>query len=337
MAFVGRFSTPEDRDQITSLMIRSMGIGEDHPAICPDMQRWKYWPPSGSGRSQVLLDGETVVAHGAIWPIRLRGPFGELPAFHLIDWAAQRSAVGAGMQILRQCTQNASAVFSIGGSAMTRKILPAFGFSPQNRIAFLTLPLHPLQPAWEDSERDWKLPARLLRNLKRFLVQSRAALPAGWSFSATEVEAIPEVLFPGAGPGEAVSVRDAALLRHMMACPRILNWRSYTLLYGPVVRAYFCLAQVKDRLRVVDFGPAALDETTCGALVSAIRQAVSRDFTGCVELIIATTEPAVEAAFASAGFHIQRAECIKVLKIDPVLKTIGRYRLTLLDWDALCG
>lgn len=45
------------------------------------------------------------------------------------------------------------------------KILPAVGFKPQNTVTFLGRPLHPLQPAWAESPRDWKLPARIARNI----------------------------------------------------------------------------------------------------------------------------------------------------------------------------
>lgn len=337
--FFGRLSVPEDQDQITRLMIEAMAIESSDSAVCPDMQNWKYWYPhplAESSRSHVLLDGETVIAHGARWPILLRGAFGDRPAFHLIDWAAQRGTPGAGMQILRLCGENAAAVFSIGGSAMTKRILPAFGFSPQNRIVFLARPLHPLQPAWHDSPRDWKMPARLLRNLARFLAPPRVAFPAEWSISAIDADAIPHALFPTAGPGEAVSVRNAALLRHMMTCPRIRSWQCYLLWRDKEARAYFCLARVADRIGVVDYGPARLDEAVSNVLARAVRCAAAVDFADCVEMRVATTESPVEAGFARAGFHVWRTELIKVLKLDAALKPVNNYRLTLLDWDAAC-
>jgi hypothetical protein len=338
MSLAGRASAPEDREQIAALMIRAMGIAASHPALCPGVQDWKYWQPHPlfhGARSQVLLDGEAVVAHGAIWPILLRGAFGQRPGFHLIDWAANHDVAGAGLRVLQQCGSGASAIFSIGGSVMTGKILPAFGFVKQNRIAFLSRPLRPWQPAWHDSPRSWKMPLFVLLNLLRFLSHSRVAVPGGWSLSPVEVEAIPEALFPVAGPDAAVSVRNAALLRHVMACPRILKWRAYTLRQGSTARAYFCLAQVGDRVRVADFGPAELDEATSAALASGVRVAAEADFPHCAELRAATTEPVLEAGFVGAGFHVQRVESINVQKLDAALKPVRRYRLTLLDWDAL--
>jgi hypothetical protein len=178
------------------------------------------------------------------------------------------------------------------------------------------------------------MPARLARNLARFMAPPRAVLPADWSISAIDADEIPHVLFPTAGLGEAVSVRDAALLRHVMTCPRIRSWRCYLMWHDKESRAYFCLARVADRIGVVDYGPARLDEATSNVLASAVRRTVAADFNGCVEMRVATTESPVVTGFARAGFHVQRRECIKVLKLDEALKPVNNYRLTLLDWDA---
>ena len=315
-----------------------MGIQAGDAAIAPGMQSWKYWQPhplTAGSRSRVLLDGDRVVAHGAMWPIRLRGSFGERSAFHLIDWAAAREAGGAGMEVMRLCGQGAAAIFSIGGSAMTRKIVPIFGFRPQNRIAFLSRPLHPFLPAWPDSPRDWKMPARLLRNLVRYLAPA-PGVPRGWRVEPASPDNIPESLFYAPSDGEAASARNAALLDHVMSCPAIERWRAYLLHGASGPEAYFVLCQVGREVRVADFGPPGLDEAAGFALAAAALGAARNEFPGAVSILAATTEPAVEAGFLRAGLRICRTEMIKVLKLDPALQPFSRYRLTLLDWDAIC-
>src|SRR5664280_580744 len=140
MPLIGGSSSPAQRDRIARLLTQTIGIDAEQEAF----QRWKYWDPHPlfpNSRSYVLLDGETIVAHGCSWPVRLQGTFGELPCMHLIDWAAERKVPGAGMQVLQLCQKEVGAVFSIGGSDMTRKILPAFGFKAYNGISFLYRPL----------------------------------------------------------------------------------------------------------------------------------------------------------------------------------------------------
>lgn len=329
---------PQDSNSIAGLMIRAMGIDERAPAVDPEFQNWKYWQPhplEEGSRGRVLFDAGKLVAHGARWPIRLRGAMGELAAFHLIDWAAERGSGGAGMEVMRLCSEGAAAVFSIGGSAMTRKIVPIFGFRPQNRIAFLERPLHPFRPAWDESRRDWKMPARLVRNLVYFLRLGRP-LASDWGVSAGSPEEIPEELFPVPVAGEVVSVRNAALLRHIMSCPGIGRWRCYFLWRGSVVKAYFLLAQVGAKVRMVDYGPSGLDETTGRAVGMAALRMARSEFPGSAAIVIATTEFQMESGFARAGYRVSRTETIKVLKLNAALKPVNRYRLTLLDWDAAC-
>ena len=319
-------------------MIQAMGIDEGATAVDPEFQRWKYWRPhplEEGSRGRVLFDGGKLVAHGARWPIRLCGAMGELQVFHLIDWAAERGSGGAGMEVMRLCSEGAAAVLSIGGSAATRKIVPIFGFRPQNQIAFLEMPLHPFRPAWDESSRDWKMPARLARNFLYFLRSGRQLAP-DWSVLAASPDEIPQELFPTPVAGEVVSVRNAALLKHVMSCPGIERWRCCFLRRGSMLKAYFLLAQVGSDVRMVDYGPSGLDETTGRAVGLAAREMAQLEFPGGAAIVAATTEPQVEAGLARAGFRLTKTEAIKVLKLNALLKPISRFRVTMLDWDAAC-
>src|ERR1035438_9935423 len=148
MIFTARPAVPGDRAEINALLWQSLNLRPDAGVTEENFQRWKYWDPHPSGpqsRSRVLESDGRIVAHGGIWPVLLQGTFGELPAFHLIDWAARREVAGAGMRVLRVCCESMAACFSIGGSQLTRKILPAFGFKPSNAIQFFARPLQMLQ------------------------------------------------------------------------------------------------------------------------------------------------------------------------------------------------
>jgi hypothetical protein len=239
------------------------------------------------------------------------------------------------MQIMRSCTQDAAAVFSIGGSAMTRKLVPVFGFRPQNAMVFLERPLQPLQPAWNDSPRDWKLPARLLRNLVRHL-RPVGALSREWSSAPAGPDQIPERLFPRPSGDGAASMRTAALLNHVLACPAFTSSRCCLLYRSGEPTAYFVLAESQRTVRLLDYGPAELSEETAGAMARAALRLASREFRNAHSIRVGATEPGVVTAFAGAGYRVSRPTPINVLKRAPELRAVKSFRLTLLDWDAAC-
>ena len=332
MSLIGGPSFPAQRDDIARLLTNAIGIAAESEAF----QRWKYWdshPLFPNSRSYVLLEGEIMVAHGCCWPIRLQGSFGELSAMHLIDWAAKRNFPGAGMRVLRLCQQDVDAVFSIGGSEMTRRILPVFGFKSYNSIYFLYRPLRPISPALRNSPRDWKMPARIVRNLGRYIFP-RVSLPLGWSVSRTEPHKIPEFLFPRPLADEAVSKRNAELLTYMMNCPVVQDANCYVLRQRNVAKAYFCLIIIRDQARLVDFGPTGLDEQTATALGLAAQNVARSDFKRVLDICVATTEQPVREGLVRSGFRMGTEERIKVFKVNSALQETARFRLTLLDWDA---
>ncbi len=339
VALSARPSSPEDRASVSRLLSEAIPIAADAPAVAYDFQRWKYWDPHPffhQSRSRVLTDGASLVAHAGAWPLQLQGSFGKLCAIHLIDWAAARAAPGAGSRILKQSQDGVAAVFSVGGSAMSRKILPLLGFESWNSINFLQRPLRPLDPALHSSRGDWKTPARILRNLYRYALPF-ARLPSGWSAAPVLPAAIPESLFPRcSSDAQAISVRNSQLLEHILRCPLFQAACCYLLkrFNNPV--AYLYLAAVRGQARLIDYGPDGLDTRTAAALGIAAQQLARSDFRFILDIVAATTEPSVAKGFSLAGFRLSRQEPIKILKLHPALASTNHFRLTLLDWDAAC-
>jgi len=340
MPLVGVRSSPELGDSIARFLMRTFGTDAQSEAFheldaqSKAFQRWKYWdthPLCADSRSHVLLDGETIVAHGCCWPVLLEGAFGELPSMHLIDWAADRKVPGAGMQVLRLCQKDVAGAIAIGGSEMTRKIIPAFGYKPYNSISFLYRPLRPISPAL--SLKDWKMPARILRNLGQYSFP-RASMPAGWRVSRVEPSEISESLFPRPLTDEAVSMRSPELLTHIMKCPVVQDASCYVLHHRNAARAYFCLIYLRGQARLVDFGPVNLDRQTATALGLAAQCVARSDFKKVLDIHVATTEQSVREGLVRSGFRVKAEEPIKVVKLNGALKNTNRFRLTLIDWDA---
>ncbi len=339
MSIVGSVSSPADRSTITSLLRATLGIDENAIAVAPDFQQWKYWEPhplnSGS-RSHTLRKEGTIVAHSCAWPIQLCSPAGSLKAFHLVDWAAVPNIPGAGMQVLRQSCSEMAAAFCVGGSALTKKILPAFGFKLYNHLTFLRRPLRPMQPALRESPADCKMPARVLRNLYWYLYPSHT-LPEGWRVSPADPDQIPESLWPASSDGVAVSQRSPQLLSHVMTCPAIRRSACALVSKGASSAvAYFLLVQVGDQVRLADYGPAGLDEETSRILGLGAQALALSLFPDATSVIAATSEPSSRSGFLRSGFRLGRDEPIKVLKLNKSLAPISQFRLTLIDGDALC-
>lgn len=338
MSFAGCTSSPGDCNSITSLLSTALDISGNTPALDQSIQQWKYWGPHPLievSRSHILKEQGAVVAHGGVWPIALCAPSGYFKAFHLIDWAAKRDTPGAGMQVLRQCCGGMAAMFSIGGTAMTKKILPAFGFKSYNHMTFLHRPLRPLKSTLQESRADWKMPARVLRNLYRYLYPLRT-LPQGWHVSPTEPGQIQEPLWPSASVGVAVSQRSSRLISHIMTCPAIRRSACALLSKGAnPAAAYFLLVQIRDQVRLVDYGPANLDEETSRILGLGAQALARALFPDAITMVAATSESPTLSGFLRSGFRLNYEEPIRVLKLDPSLNSIDRFRLTLLDSDVL--
>lgn len=336
MAIVGCVSSTDDGERIASLLSDVFHI-DKNSTLNQQFQQWKYWAPHPllSSRSHVLKDADSVVAHGCIWPIQLRAQSGSLMAFHLIDWAARSDVPGAGMQVFRRCCSGMAAAFSIGGTPAARSVLQAVGFKDYNNMSFLWRPLRPFRSELEESATDWKTPVRAARNLAWFLYPA-VNLPAGWDVSPEEPCRIPESLWPCESAGLAVSVRSAKLLEHIVACPAIGRSVCYLLRKDSKPVAYALLVQVRRQVRLADYGPAGLDEETSMVLGISAQVVARSTFPGATTMTAATAEAPVRLGFAKSGFRRWREQPIRVLKLNKALNPINRFRLTLMDWDALC-
>jgi hypothetical protein len=339
MSIVGCVSAPPDASTITSLLRTTLGIDEHALAVNSKFQQWKYWEPHPlnlGSRSHTLKNEESIVAHACAWPIQLSLPMGSLKAFHLVDWAAAPGNPGAGVQVLRQCCSEMAAAFCIGGSEMTKKILPAFGFRLYNHMTFMRRPLRPVRTALRESPLDWKMPARVVRNVQWYYSPS-LALPQEWRVTPVDPEQIPEALMSASSEDIAVSQRSPQLLSHIMSCPALQRSACALVSRGSgAPAAYFLLVQVGDQVRLADYGPASLDEET-SRIVGLGAQVLARSlFPDAMSIIAATSETSSRSGFLQSGFRLLRDEPIKVLKLNKALGSISQFRLTLIDGDALC-
>jgi len=350
MAVQAHISSPSDRNGITELMHRAFGTELNRVAIFPDFQQWKYWeehPFATGGRSYVLNGKERIVGHACRWPIRILTTTGAFDTFHLIDWAADSTHAGAGLQVLRDSCDNSAALFSIGGTAMTRRMLPAFGehlrrrtnraltYRVGGKLYFLNRPLRTVAPALQDSPLDWRTPGRVARNAVRSALPI-PRLPPGYSFAEVSVTEIPEELWPRATSSMATSARSLELWQYVASCPVLQRPMFFVITGNGSPVAYFFLVLAGTQVRVADYGPAGLQSSIAKAIGTAAQLAAKQHYADALRIAAATSEAAVRSGLVDSGFRDSYEEEIRGLMIDPGLSQIEQYRLTYLDGDALC-
>lgn len=352
MALQSRISSQADRDGITELMRRAFGPELSPIAINAGFQRWKYWdahPFAARGRSYVLDSHEGVVGHACRWPMRILTTNGSFDAFHLIDWAADSSHAGAGLQVLLDCCEDSAGMFSMGGSPTTRRMLPALGqhlrrranraqamsYEVGGKVYFMSRPLKAVASALQESPLGWRTPVRVAKNAL-LCVHPIPRLPVGSSFALVSLSEIPEQLWPRPSSELAITARSQKLLQHFENSPVLQKPLCFVLSCHGRPVAYFFLVVAGTQVRLADYGPAGLDEATARNLGVAAQLAAKQHYSDASRIAAATSELQVQSGLLDSGFRATYEEEIRGLIVEPELTAVKQYRVTYLDLDALC-
>ena len=294
---------------------------------------WRYWSPrpdwAGSRSFTARRDG-AIVAHAAVWPVRVRVPGHVVSAVHVIDWAADPEYPGAGIWLLRQIGAKVPLMIGTGGSEITRHILPVIGFRPHGELYWFARPVRPLGQALTTEERNWRSPARLLRNTFWHL-SPRLSRPRGWSASPLAPEEVPERLWPQPSPDTAVTARDTDVYRYFVDSPSARHVVFGLEKSGELV-GYFCLAFAPHVARIADLWlPSTKVEDWCaGFHTAAVVAAREKD----VYEVSAWASTALgKEGLCRAGFRLRERSAVSVFGDAMILK--GRtLHVQMLDCDA---
>jgi hypothetical protein len=135
---------------------------------------------------------------------------------HLIDWASDLRAPGSGVALVQRLHRMFDFLYAIGGSEMTQKVLPIFGFREVAQAWSGARPLRPLRQMLSHQCLDWKLPARFARNALWSLTPMRTGLK-GWTIHALDLNEIEgDSPFTGA---PSCARRPNAFFRYLKCCP----------------------------------------------------------------------------------------------------------------------
>lgn len=300
----------------------------------PDVIDWKYFAPhpEWSGvRSYVVKQEGKIVAHGGLWPVRLKNSDREVKAVHLIDWAASRGAVGAGVFLLRKLAALADVMLTVGGSEDTRNVLPKLGYKPRGELRYYARVVRPWQHLRTTPQKNWKLPLKAGRAFVQRLKTIPKA-PPGW-----QAEKI--ATFSGVN-GTAFSntcdfissIRTWDGIERFLACPAA-EFSAFLVRQGGESCGYFLLTRIGHQVRVSDIRLSTCDRETWE---SACRIAVNTaaEDAEAAEIVVAASVPLIQEVWSKAGFTHRKTDSI--LCYDPAhLLPAGPIDLSLADGD-LC-
>lgn len=322
-ARVVRPSTSADGAAIAQL------VGGWPSGQAPEQLAWKYWQAPLPPRSFVSCEGQAVVAHAGLVPGACLTVSGRLTFAHVIDWAADRGAAGAGLALLKYVGRSFDALFAVGGSSDTLRILPFAGFQRRGTVTGFVRTLRPIGLLSDYRRTHWRILPRLIRSI---LWTVCAPVPPlrGWSVRKVGRDSIGGLasVLPVPRADLAVMERTAGSFEHALQCP-IARMELYVAERGNEARGYFLLAFVPGQARIADCWAAEPITADWAALVRLAVDTARRD-SSTAEIMAWSSEPVMSQALASCGFHRRHelpllvrpsrdSDCrIPVLRIQPL-------------------
>jgi hypothetical protein len=324
-------SSPEDAPKIAEFLRKVFHAGAEDAVARPDHMHWKYWEERedwpGSRSFRLERDG-VIVAHGAPWPSTVHIPDGAaLRGAQVIDWAAEPSAPGSGLTLMKNIApEHVDLIFALGGSEATRKILPVFGFRPFNELWTFAKPLRPWAQMATHQHQNWKSAARLIRNLGWSL--SPASPAPGWSSRAVEAGEIRN--WPAPRDGTTVLGRDAQRFRYFEKC-KMIRAQLYVVDREGREAGYFYLVFVPGQARVADAWSISVEgwkQVYALAIARALEDRRTNEIT-----TIAGLEDA-QRALEQRGFQRRGAERLMIYDPKKTLDAPARLHFQMIDNDA---
>jgi len=336
MALQFAVTSPSELPQVRDFLLKTFAADPSLNSFRAKVLHWKYLSPRpdwNGSRSYLLRNGDDIVAHGGVWPIRFSGGGPEIKAIHLIDWAASRGSPGAGIQMLRKIAEMGDILITIGGSADTRAILPKLGYKHGGELKRYVYVVRPWKQMRTSREYNWKTPLRLIRNAASSLKRIPAP-PPGWEVvKVSRFENSLESMLgcPSSTTHLRVS-RTAVGLNYMLECPGA-EFSGFAVSDNKGCRGYFVLARVGRQSRIVDIQVDSKHPHEWGLVCRSAARMACQDPEVC-EVIVGTSRAEIGESFKQIGFWERRVDSI--LYYDPKKRMDPgvQFEMSLLDSDA---
>lgn len=331
MAF--EFVPVESSEQaaLIKFLVNSFQAGPALTSFSPEVIRWKYFSPHPDWtgpRSFAVKQAGEILAHGGVWPVRFKVRDREIQAIHLIDWAASRSAVGAGVYLLRKMAGVADVLLTVGGSPDTRTVLPKLGYKGCGELRYYARVVHPWLHFQTTPQKSWKAPLKLLRYSARALGRLLDP-PNDWTAEKIPAFAhVPQTALDGTWTC-ATPLRTPAGLDHLLQCPAA-EFSGYLVRRQQRVRGYFLLSRVGTQVRMVEARLDCDDRESWQSLCRLAARTAARN--SVAEIATASSIASIQEAWLNTGLVHRQTD--QILCYDPrgLLHT-QNLALTLVDGD----
>jgi len=332
MKFALHPTSIDDLDALSNFLAQAFDTGLDAPFLNPAVMAWKYWDQRddwNGPRSYVLRREEAIVAHAGLWPMTLSAGADTVRGVHMIDWASAKESPGSGLALVQKLAGIFDFIYSIGGSEMTCKVLPAFGFVEYTRQWKGVRPLRPVRQILTHQTRNWKLAPRLVRN---WLWARPKDLTPYKNWKAMEVapqdiqREIDEVA------DSSFSPRPPAFFEYLSRCP-VTRFRFYSIANGGERMGHFAISIVRGQARVAGVWLREPTQEAWPAAYFLSQQAALR-LNGTYEVVATGSKGFSREAAAQAGFRIMPGPTVYVLDKKKKLSLSPDFQFQLCDSDA---
>jgi hypothetical protein len=317
-----RPTAPTDRIQLSGLLAEAFDTHSDAGSLLnPAMMAWKYWDARDDWtgpRGYVLERDGRIIAHAGIWPVTFPGE-NPIRGVQMIDWCAAKDSPGVGLTLVQKLASLFDFMYSIGGSDMTCRALPAFGFVEATQVWTAARPLRPLRQMLTHQTVNWKLAPRLVRNWAWANFPATHAV-SGWKTGALRPSDIPEGLV-GDGPEAKCIPRSSAFFEYLLRCPTV-SYELHGIANERGLQGYFAIGLLRGQARIAGVwlrNPS--EEGWCIAYTLA--QQTARQLGAANEVVVRGSVGVSEQAASQTG--------LRIMKQTPVYLLNKKGKLTLPD------
>jgi hypothetical protein len=180
-------------------------------------------------------------------------------------------------------------IFAIGGSEMTRKVLPAFGFMETAHAWTAARPLRPLRQALSHQHKNWKLAARLARNLL-WSKSPASPPPFGWKTVPITPAEIP------ANP------RNPEFFTYLLRCPST-RFSLHGIANENGIQGHFVMGVVRGQARLAGVWPREPSQQNW-RIAYTLAQQTALELSGALEIVARGSEGPSAAAAKESGLRV---------------------------------
>ncbi len=325
----------QDLDRVSEFLVRIHQRNASAPFADRRVLHWKYlWPRSNwvGSRGFVLERDGKILAHAGVVPTVFRLSTGEtVRSATVIDWAAARSAPGAGVTLMVQVADRVGAVFVIGGAPPARRIEPKIGFRNAGVARAYVRWVRP----WREFRIRPKTPRsalRLLHGMARSLGPKPTCEPEWDSVLINEFDESLETLLNGKPVSLTLCQRTVEDLNYMLQCPA-MEMKGFLLRRRESVVGYFIVAKAGWEARIVDIFVNSDKPRDWRLAYGTAAHAVGR----CPEICrirARATVPLFVEALIQNGFWLQHEDPIMIRDPRSLLASAFPINLQMFEDDA---